>query len=252
MAKLRILLPLLLLAAPIPSAAAPADVAAGVSQAGRPEKMIALDASRKPAQLLGWLGLERGDRVLDVWVDEGYYAEIIGKAVGPSGAVVGWNPDNFTTPELEKTWAALIRRTPNVTVEATPGATLSLPANSFDLVLFHLSYHDLYWESAQYKYPRQDPDAFLRKVFAATRPGGIVGVVDHVATAGSEPRQSVDKLHRIDPAVIRADFARAGFVPDGESDLFKTASDDHGKLVFDPAVRGKTDRVVYRFRKPSS
>ena len=60
----------------------------------------------------------------------------------------------------------------------------------------------------------------------------------------------VDKLHRIDPAVIRADFERAGFVFDGESDLLRNAGDDHGKLVFDPSVRGKTDRVVYRFRKP--
>jgi predicted methyltransferase len=50
--------------------------------------------------------------------------------------------------------------------------------------------------------------------------------------------------------VIRADFERAGFVLDGESDLLRNSGDDHFKLVFDPSVRGKTDRVVYRFRKP--
>jgi predicted methyltransferase len=27
-------------------------------------------------------------------------------------------------------------------------------------------------------------------------------------------------------------------------------SDDHSKNVFDPAVRGKTDRFVFRFKKP--
>jgi predicted methyltransferase len=82
------------------------------------------------------------------------------------------------------------------------------------------------------------------------KPGGIVGVVDHVAAAGGDTRQVVDKLHRIDPAVIRADFEQAGFVLDGESDLLRNSGDDHSKLVFDPSVRGKTDRVVYRFRKP--
>jgi predicted methyltransferase len=75
-------------------------------------------------------------------------------------------------------------------------------------------------------------------------------VVDHVAEAGGDTRQVVDKLHRIDPAVIRADFERAGFVFDGEADLLRNPADDRSKLVFDPSVRGKTDRVVYRFRKP--
>jgi predicted methyltransferase len=60
----------------------------------------------------------------------------------------------------------------------------------------------------------------------------------------------VDKLHRIDPAVVKADFLKAGFVLEAESDLLKVAEDDHTKLVFDPAVRGNTDRFAFRFRKP--
>lgn len=96
-----------------------------------------------------------------------------------------------------------------------------------------------------------DPDAFLAKVFASVRPGGVVGVVDHVAAPGGDTRQIVEKLHRIDPAVLRADFERAGFVFDAESSLLRNADDDHNKLVFDPAIRGKTDRIVYRFKKPS-
>ena len=51
--------------------------------------------------------------------------------------------------------------------------------------------------------------------------------------------------------MVRADFERAGFVLDGESDLLRVPADDHSKLVFDPAVRGRTDRFVYRFRKPA-
>jgi len=97
--------------------------------------------------------------------------------------------------------------------------------------------------------PRTDPAAFLAELFKAMKPGGIVGVVDHVALPG-ETRATADKLHRIDPETVKADFKAAGFVLEGESDLLRMPSDDHAKLVFDPAVRGKTDRFVFRFRKP--
>ena len=60
----------------------------------------------------------------------------------------------------------------------------------------------------------------------------------------------VDTLHRIDPAVVRKDFEAAGFVLDKQSDVVANPADDHTKLVFDPAVRGKTDRFAYVFRKP--
>ena len=81
--------------------------------------------------------------------------------------------------------------------------------------------------------------------------GGIVGVIDHAATPGGDPRAIADKLHRIDPAVVKADFARAGFKLEAESDLLRVAADDRSKLVFDPAVKGNTDRFVMRFRKPA-
>jgi predicted methyltransferase len=78
----------------------------------------------------------------------------------------------------------------------------------------------------------------------------VVGVVDHVAIAGSAPRESVAKLHRIDPAVIKADFARAGFRLEAESPLLRNPSDVHTVSVFDKSIRGRTDRVVLKFRKP--
>ena len=60
----------------------------------------------------------------------------------------------------------------------------------------------------------------------------------------------VDKLHRIDPEVVKADFKRAGFVLEAESDLYRNPADDRSLLVFDPKIRGKTDRFVLKFRKP--
>ena len=240
----------LLLTLPAIAPAAPADVATAVAAQGRPADAVKLDESRKPAQVLGFLGLEQGDQALDLMTGSGYYAELMGRAVGPTGKVVAWEPANFYDDKAKAGLAELGKRTPNVELVVSPATEIALPANAFDFVLMHMIYHDLYWQSEQYKFPRLEPDAVLKKIYAATKPGGIVGVVDHVAAPGGETRAVVDKLHRIDPAVIRADFERAGFVLEEESDLLRNPADDVTKLVFDPAVRGKTDRVIYRFRKP--
>lgn len=243
----------LLIALPASAAtpAAPAGLAAAVAAPDRPAAMVALDASRKPVELLTFLGLKPGDRVLDVMGGQGYFAEIAAAAVGPKGSVLVIEPPAYLDDAKVKAgWEALIKRHPNVTLQPTPPAAATLPAAGFDLVLMHLTYHDTYWESAQYKYPRMDPAAFLKTIYAATRPGGTVGVVDHVAEPGGDTRAVVDKLHRIDPAVIKADFKAAGFVLEAESPIYRTPSDDHQTMVFDPAIRGKTDRVAYRFRKP--
>ena len=45
--------------------------------------------------------------------------------------------------------------------------------------------------------------------------------------------------------------ADAGFVFDGDSNALSIKEDDHSKNVFDPAIRGKTDRFMMRFKKPA-
>ena len=222
-----------------------------MSAPGRPAEAVALDEVRKPVEVLTWLGLRRGDRVLDYFTGNGYYAEIMARAVGPRGAVTGWNSASFGRREAIRTALAGIRqRSPNTAFYSTPNTALSFAANSYDFVLLHLVYHDSYWESVRFGLPRIDPNTVTAALFRAVKPGGIVAVIDHVAPAGGDTRAVVEATHRIDPAVIRADFERAGFVFDGESNLLRNPADDHSKNVFDPSIRGRTDRVVYRFRRP--
>lgn len=233
------------------AASAQTDVQSAVAAPGRPADQVALDAGRKPAEVLAFLGLKPGDVAADIMAGSGYYTEIMARAVGPKGKVIAVEPEQFYTgqPKAIAAWDALKVRATNVELAVGPFGTLAAAPASLDFALMHLVYHDLYWESAKYKVPRVEPSAFLKSLFAATKPGGIVGVVDHVGAAG-DTRAIVDTLHRIDPAVIKADFTAAGFVLEAESPLLRVAGDDIAKLVFDPAVRGKTDRVVYRFRKP--
>jgi predicted methyltransferase len=230
--------------------AAPADIAAAVAAKDRPEAAVKLDESRKPAEVLKFLGLKKGDRTLDMFTGTGYYAEIMARAVGPKGLALGWESASFLDDKGRQNFAQIKGRAPNFGYFATPATSLGLPSDAFDLVMIHLNYHDAYWESAKDNFPRMDPDLFLRTIYGSVKPGGVVGVVDHVANPGGDTREVVEKLHRIDPAVIRADFERAGFVFEGESNVLRNPADDHSKMVYDPSVRGKTDRIVYRFRRP--
>ena len=239
-----------LAAMPLAAWAAPADVAGAVSAPGRPADAIALDAGRRPAEVLRFMGLRRGDRALDLFTGSGYYAEIMGRAVGPTGSVLAWEPTNFMSPRAREGLAALHARTPNVALLVAPADIVALPERAFDFAMINLNYHDTYWQSDRFHFPRMDPAQFLRTVFNSLKPGGTMAVVDHVANPGGDTRAVVEALHRIDPATIRADFERAGFVFVGESDLLRNPQDDHSKNVFDPSIRGHTDRVVYRFRRP--
>ena len=223
------------------------DYAAAVAAPGRPAAATALDASRKPAEVLAFMQLKPGMKALDFLTGSGYYAEIIGNVVGPKGSVTAYAPATLRGEQTQAAFADLTKRTPNVTL--TNAVATAFAPNSYDFAIIHLDYHDLYWESAQYGIPRTDPNMVLAALFKAMKKGGTVAIIDHVGPAG-DTRAIVDKLHRIDPETVKADFVRAGFVLDGSSDVLHMADDDHSKNVFDPSIRGKTDRFVFRFKKP--
>ena len=170
--------------------------------------------------------------------------------VGPKGHVLVWEPTQFTDADSKKAFAAFKAKNRNVAMVNTPFEAISLPKNSADFVMLNLNYHDVYWESAKYGVPRMEPQAFLKAVYAAMKPGAVIGVIDHVASPNGDTRATVDKLHRIDPDVIEADFTKAGFTLVGTRNFLRNPEDDHSLLVFDPKIKGKTDRAIFKFRKP--
>ena len=238
--------------APVSASAAPqpvANVAAAVASPDRSADNVKLDESRKPAQLLRFFGLRKGMQVLDMFGGNHYWAEIIAPAVGPTGHVLVWEPAQFWKGDTKSGFEAFAAKHPNVSIEVSPFERPSLPTNYADFALINIDYHDVYWQSEKYGIPRMEPAAFLKKLRGAMKRGGIVGVVDHVASPNSDTRATVEKLHRIDPNVVKRDFQRAGFVLVDSSPMLRNRADDHSLLVFDPKVRGKTDRFVFKFRK---
>ena len=233
----------------VPVAAAPADVKASVAAtANRSEANVKLDASRKPGEVLKFLGLQQGMWVADPFGGNLYWAEITAPAVGPKGRVTIWEPSQFYSQKMLDNFNALHAKQPNVWMRVSPFEAPDLPGK-YDFMLINLDYHDVYWESAKNGVVRMDPDQWLKVVYDSMKPGGVVGVIDHVGNPG-DTRETVNKLHRIDPATVKADFKRAGFALEAESQMLRNPADDHSLLVFDPAIRGKTDRFVFKFRKP--
>jgi predicted methyltransferase len=230
--------------------AQPAQVAAAVASHARTPDNIKLDEGRKPADVLNFFGLRKGMRVVDMVGANLYWAEIMAPVVGPRGQITIWQPTQFLNDERRKNFAAFAKRQKNVSLISSPFEAPNLPANAFDFMIMNLDYHDVYFESAERKITRMDPDAWLKTIYAAMKPGAIVGIIDHVALPNGDTRATVAKLHRIDPEVVKADFQRAGFELVGVRNFLRNPADDHSLIVFDPKVRGKTDRVVYRFRKP--
>lgn len=226
-------------------------IAAAVADPARTADNVKLDEGRKPAEVLRFFGLRPGMNVIDMFGANRYWAEIIAPTVGPYGSVVVWQPTQFINDKRRGEFAAFAARQPNVALISSPFEQPLLGSNRYDFMIMNLDYHDVYWQSAERKIPQMNPDEWLKGIYAAMKPGAVVGIIDHIAPPNSDTRATVEKLHRIDPAVVKADFERAGFVLDEQSDVLRNPADDHSLNVFDEKIRGKTDRFVFRFRKPA-
>ncbi|HRK65154.1 MAG TPA: methyltransferase, partial [Terricaulis sp.] len=101
------------------------------------------------------------------------------------------------------------------------------------------------------EYALGDRAAMNASAFAALKPGGLYIVIDHSAVAGSPLQTDAAATnHRIDQAIVRQEVEAAGFVFDGEAEFLRNPEDTRTANVFDPAIRGRTDQFVLRFRKP--
>lgn len=208
------------------------------------------DAGRNPEAVLEYFAIQPGDVVLEMWAGGGYYTELLSHVVGDSGTVVV----HASTPILNFAGEAHTNRhadgrLPNAEIMHAENNELALEADTFDAATLILNYHDLYWSSEEYGWELIDVPVFNAELYKGIKPGGTLGIVDHQAASGS-PAETGNTLHRIDSAIVIAELEAAGFVFDGESDALANPDDDHTKNVFDPEIRGKTDRFVLRFKKP--
>lgn len=220
------------------------QVSASPSATPRPAADVARDGGRKPFLVLDFLGVKPGMTVVDLLAAGGYYTEVLSNAVGADGIVYAQNPAMVLRFGKGRNDRALTdrlagNRLPNVRRLDREFDDLGLVRGSVDLAVTALNFHDIYNNDAQ------AAQGVLQAVSAVLKPGGVVGIIDHVGNAGADNAS----LHRIDPALAIAAAQAAGFSVE-QSDLLANPADDHTQGPFVPELRGNTDRFVLKLTKP--
>ncbi len=233
-----------------PAAPDPAIYAQAVANPARSARDRERDLRDRPAHLLAMTGMAPGMTVADVFGGGGYYSELAAAVVGAQGQV--WlinNPpyaryaDKDLKPRLDG------QRLPNVQSRIVPNDALGLGSEQVDVVLLMITLHDLYYADPENGWMAIDAEQFLGDLVTALRPGGVLLVTDHAAPQGRGATLA-KSVHRIEESFARAQLEAQGLRLEQTWDGLRNAQDDRQTLVFDPAIRGRTDRFVHVYRKP--
>ena len=242
-----VLLAVSLTGAGVGSAADSYDAAIGHS--GRNAADIKRDALDHPAQILRLTGIKTGMRVADVLAGDGYYSELLGNLVGPTGHVLMLNNsafDHWSDGDRQPRLAG--NRMPNVEYRIVDLNQMNLGAATLDAIVLSKVYHDLYWVDPQGEWPKIDTSGVLDQLVLALKPGGVLLLVDHSAKSGHGSADATT-LHRIDEAFARQDFTKRGMQVIASSDLLRRQDDPREQISYKAPMLGKTDRFVLVFRK---
>lgn len=226
--------------------AVPSHLSAALADKTRPAADVSRDAARKPAELLAFAEVKPGQKVADFIMGGGYFTRILSAAVGPNGHVYAYQPEEFIKFQASygENQKKVVADYKNVTAVTQSLGALDLP-DGLDLVFTVQNYHDLHLKPM----PTDSAGKVNAEVYKSLKPGGLYVIVDHVAAPGSG-LEAADKVHRIEPSIVRQEVEAAGFKFEGESPLLRASADPHTASVFDPSIRGKTDQFVMKFRKP--
>lgn len=230
---------------------------------GNPER----DAFRHPLETLAFFGLRQDMQVLELDVGAGWYTELLapllwkkGKLTVTSGDPSGSRSEMRTLVGLKT--KALLDKAPELGDKVSLLTTGSGPWNlgaegSYDLVLSIRNAHN--WQT------RGKLDENLAAIFKALKPGGTLGMIDHRAPKGGDPKVWAEKGYLPEEFVLERAKA-AGFKLEGKSEVNANPKDtkDHpeGVWTLPPTLRlgdkdkakytaiGESDRFTLKFSKP--
>jgi predicted methyltransferase len=233
----------------IPDAQIPSYILAAVNSPERSEADKALDAGRKPAQMLAFFGIKPGMHVADISAMGGWTTELLSLVVGPDGRVYSQNghlPPKFDA--VIQQWRSRSKSLPNVVdvVSKFDGdKLLPILPHSLDAVIINMSYHDLVAHGV-------NMSLLNHSIYKYLKPDGVYGIVDNSAKPGTGASGSAT-LHRIDEVFVINQVAmtgRAHFTLVNTSGVLRNSADDRSWPVF--KHRGEQDRFMLKFVKPPS
>jgi predicted methyltransferase len=205
----------------------------------------------KLSELIRFARVDAGSTVIDVYPGDGGWTRLFSDVVGPKGRVYSFVPAevaHFKNDPVGR-MQTLAKEPGRENIEAVSADLVAMPevTQEADVLWLHLFYHDLYTELIQAR--GATATQFNRAVFQRLKPGGSYVIIDHAAAAGTGTSDA-QSLHRIEPTSLRKEVEVAGFVLDAESTILANKDDAHSIKVFDPSIKGETDRFAYRFVKP--
>ena len=204
----------------------------------------------KLSELIRFARVDAGSTVIDVYPGDGDWTRLFSDIVGPEGRVYSFVPAevaHFKNDPVGR-MQALAKEPGRENVEAVSADLVAMPeaTQPADVLWLHLFYHDLHTALIQAR--GATAAEFNRAVYERLKPGGSYVIVDHAAAAGVGASDA-QSLHRIEPTSVRAEVEAAGFQLDAESAMLANKDDSHSVKVFDPSIKGETDRFAYRFVK---
>lgn len=203
------------------------------------------------SELIRFARVCAGSTVIDVYPGDGEWTRLFSDIVGPEGRVYSFVPAEVADFKNDPVGRmhALAKEPGRENVEAVSADLIAMPeaTQAADVVWLHLFYHDLHTALMQGK--GATAADFNRAIYARLKPGGSYVIVDHAAAAGAGTSVA-QSLHRIEPGSVSEEVEAAGFVLEGESTILANKTDPHSVKVFDPSIKGATDRFAYRFVKP--
>jgi predicted methyltransferase len=236
-----------LLAAPPAAHAADPAIEKSIASTERTAADRERDARDKPAEVLAFAGVKPGMVVADIFAGGGYYTELLSGVVGPNGKVLAINNVPYATYSKDGIKARFTEgRLKNVDLRLVEASYMNIAPGSVDLAVIVMAYHDVYWIDEKEGWPEINTAGFLQSLKRMLKPGGKLLIVDHNAAAGSGT-EAAGKLHRLNEDWAKKSLTAAGFVFEKSYDGLRNPQDQFDKMVYDKAVKGKTDRYVHLY-----
>jgi predicted methyltransferase len=238
--------------------------------AHRSDANRARDVYRHPRATLEFFGVRQDQTVMEIWPGAGgWYTELLAPLLRDKGhyLAAGWDPKSELkfVQDGNRSFSSKLEAHPElydkVTVTALdyPGAMNPTPPESVDVILTFRNLHN--WMA------RDAAPAMLKAMYAALKPGGVLGLVDHRA----DPNAPVDpkaKTGYVNEAYAIELAKNAGFELVAASEINANPKDtrdyEQGVWTLPPTWRlgdkdrdryaaiGESDRFTLKFRKPAA
>ncbi len=252
--------------------------------AAMPEKTKARYDARHPQQTLDFFGIKPGMTVVEALPGGGWYSKVLLPYLGHRGNLVGADYAMDMYPKFgffnqkdldaKKTWvkdwsadAKSWRTNDSASVKAFQfGSMPKMVEGKADAVVFIRALHNL----ARFEKDGGYLTAALKDTYTALKPGGIVGVVQHMAPESASDEWANGSRGYLKKSFLIARMEKAGFEFVDSSDIninpkdqptekdivwrlppaFATSNKDK-KMIEQYQAVGESTRMTLRFRKPT-